>query len=436
MKRLEELDSGQPQRQAIVLITQALIEAEQLLLTVSQEHDVRDVHQIGKALLSLGDRLERSIWPFTVRRLQLQQEIQTLWALVDELSEVVELWQRQRLRPSRDLEPRPGGDWRLPPAPELRADPAIPVEETTGKLIGRLEHLLAQVTNHGTGRGLSTAVAGAALSTAALFGALPVGAEPPTHVVQFGDTLTKISQRYFGFPAYVRKIAAANGITNPDLIFAGATLRLPEPDQPVIISGATVETVVVQPGDTLRGISARLYGDEARYIEIAGANGIQNPDLIFPGTVLKVPHRTAEAVATVVTADRLRERPAFIWPAQGVTIPAGRFGTPRQSGPAPYHTGLDLAAPQGTAIVAAADGTVVHAGWEDEYYGNTVIIDHGNGYMTRYAHLLSWKVNAGATVQQGQGIGLMGSTGNSYGPHLHFEVIKEGTFINPSTILS
>jgi murein DD-endopeptidase MepM/ murein hydrolase activator NlpD len=99
------------------------------------------------------------------------------------------------------------------------------------------------------------------------------------------------------------------------------------------------------------------------------------------------------------------------------------------------HTGLDIAGPSGTAIGAADSGTVTFAGW-DGGYGYFVIINHGNGLVTRYAHCSKLYVSAGDWVNQGQSIGARGSTGHSTGPHLHFEVLQNGSFRNPINYLN
>lgn len=98
------------------------------------------------------------------------------------------------------------------------------------------------------------------------------------------------------------------------------------------------------------------------------------------------------------------------------------------------HNGLDLAAPTGTPVVAAAGGTVVHAGPAGTY-GNLVTIRHADGMETRYAHLSAVTVERGAHVGQGDEIGKVGSTGASTGPHLHFELRQDGTPRDPSSIL-
>ena len=94
------------------------------------------------------------------------------------------------------------------------------------------------------------------------------------------------------------------------------------------------------------------------------------------------------------------------------------------------HNGMDVAAPVGTAIKAVKEGRVVYSGWMGGY-GYAVDIDHGNGLRTRYAHCSALKVSVGQQVARGQVIAAMGSTGNSTGPHLHFEVHQNGSAIDP-----
>jgi murein DD-endopeptidase MepM/ murein hydrolase activator NlpD len=111
---------------------------------------------------------------------------------------------------------------------------------------------------------------------------------------------------------------------------------------------------------------------------------------------------------------------------------SARFGQPGgwSSG---YHTGLDFAAPTGTPVFSALAGTVGQAGY-DGAYGNRIIVKH-DGVKTLYAHLSATSVGAGDKVLRGERIGAVGSTGNSTGPHLHFEVIKSGTQRDPSAFL-
>ena len=95
-----------------------------------------------------------------------------------------------------------------------------------------------------------------------------------------------------------------------------------------------------------------------------------------------------------------------------------------------FHAGMDFTAPTGTDIYATGNGRVLSAGWQ-QGYGNCVEIDHGFGYVTLYAHMHTISVNAGQTVNRGEVIGLVGNTGKSTGPHLHYEVHYKGEIMNP-----
>ncbi len=122
------------------------------------------------------------------------------------------------------------------------------------------------------------------------------------------------------------------------------------------------------------------------------------------------------------------------WPVPNATIVTSPFGyrTHPISGTRRFHTGIDLAGSgcYGTPIVAANDGTVISAGWNGGY-GNCVIVDHGGGVTTLYAHASSIAVGYGQSVSRGETVAYIGSTGNSTGPHLHFEVRIDGAYQNP-----
>jgi murein DD-endopeptidase MepM/ murein hydrolase activator NlpD len=100
-----------------------------------------------------------------------------------------------------------------------------------------------------------------------------------------------------------------------------------------------------------------------------------------------------------------------------------------------FHAGLDFAAERGTPIQAAAGGTVVYAGFRSDF-GWMVEIEHGNGLTTRYAHASKLLVSQGMVVTPGERIAMVGSTGRSTGPHLHFEVLKRGSHVNPKQYLA
>jgi murein DD-endopeptidase MepM/ murein hydrolase activator NlpD len=121
----------------------------------------------------------------------------------------------------------------------------------------------------------------------------------------------------------------------------------------------------------------------------------------------------------------------FGWPASGpITSPFGYRADPYGSKGSDFHPGIDIGAPYGSTITAAADGTVIFAGWYGGY-GNAVIVDHGGGVSTLYGHCSQLFVSEHQTVQRGQALGAVGSTGHSTGPHLHFEVRVNGSPVDP-----
>ena len=117
-----------------------------------------------------------------------------------------------------------------------------------------------------------------------------------------------------------------------------------------------------------------------------------------------------------------------LWPTDGIiTTYFGEVGPFSPRG----HSGLDIAAPEGTPILAADAGEVLKAYWNSDGYGGLIIIGHPSGYETWYAHLDNFEVEKGGQVTRGQVIGEMGSTGFSTGPHLHFEVRVRGAAVDP-----
>lgn len=201
-----------------------------------------------------------------------------------------------------------------------------------------------------------------------------------------------------------------------------------------------------QAGDTLQSVAA-TFGVEPQAIADWPGNGL-NPEF-RPGQWLVIPggRRALRTwVVPVIARGRAGVGAAFgpggcsgdfsggavgtggfVWPA------ANRYlsGNDYWSG----HLAIDIAAGEGTPIRAADSGVVVFAGGAYGGYGNMVMIDHGNGWQTLYAHLSVVSVACGESVQQGQRIGSAGSTGNSTGAHLHFETRFQGGFVNPWYVL-
>jgi len=116
---------------------------------------------------------------------------------------------------------------------------------------------------------------------------------------------------------------------------------------------------------------------------------------------------------------------AFIWPAKDHFLSGYNYS------PEANHPAVDIAGKAGDPVYAADSGVVVYSGWNDWGYGNVIVINHGNGWQTLYAHLSAYYVNCGQSVIQGGVIGAIGATGNADGPHLHFELMYNGAKVNP-----
>lgn len=126
----------------------------------------------------------------------------------------------------------------------------------------------------------------------------------------------------------------------------------------------------------------------------------------------------------------------YTHPCPGYTRISSKFG-PRKAptaGASTYHKGVDLAAPTGTPIYASASGTVISAKYSGNA-GNMIVINHGNGVVTKYEHCSKMYVKSGQKVSRGQNIGAVGSTGNSTGPHLHYQVEVNGKAVNPMSYM-
>ncbi len=234
-----------------------------------------------------------------------------------------------------------------------------------------------------------------------------------TYFVEPGDTLTSIAQK-FGLRAETLIWSNLDLEQNPDFLSIGQELKI------LPVNGVYHQ---VGGGDTIEGIAATFKTDPQLIIDMP-ANQL-NPDelIIQPGQWLIVPGgskpfkpRAVRAYAGPVPDGALQGTGIFGWPTSG-SISQAFFG---------YHPGLDIAAWEGALITAADTGYVVASGWDNSGYGISVVIDHGNGFQTLYAHLSSAYVTAGANVSKGEQIGEMGCTGNCTGPHLHFE-IRNGT---------
>ena len=173
------------------------------------------------------------------------------------------------------------------------------------------------------------------------------------------------------------------------------------------------------------GSLASLESAHREYAGEAAALAAQSSELAAQIQAAQVaPERTPQAVIAADIADDTPSASGFLWPVSGpVVSPFGmRWGR--------MHEGIDISAGSGTPVAAAAPGTVISTGYMGGY-GNLVVIDHGGGLATAYAHLSGYAVGSGQSVSQGQVVGYVGCTGHCYGPHLHFEVRVGGAAVDP-----
>jgi murein DD-endopeptidase MepM/ murein hydrolase activator NlpD len=236
------------------------------------------------------------------------------------------------------------------------------------------------------------------------------------YVVQDGDTVGSIA-RQFGITSST--VLAANGLTSRGVIRPGQKLRI------LPFDGVMY---VIKRGDTLAKI-AGIYGSDAQ--KILEANGLADASDLAVGVELILPDGRAPAPKPPTRiAGTIKD--VFVPPAASDRVGTGKMLWPTAARRITQyykvrHTGVDIAGPVGTAIYAADDGTVIFSGWNRGGYGNMVIVDHGGGLFTRYAHASKTLVKVGDAVKRGDVIQLMGSTGRSTGPHLHFEVMIGST---------
>jgi LysM repeat protein len=261
-----------------------------------------------------------------------------------------------------------------------------------------------------------------------------------TYTVQAGDTLFGIAEKFSLKP---ETVLWGNYFTlkdDPHSLFPGQMLNILPVD-------GTYHYVTE--GNTLEQI-AKFYGVAAQEIVDWAGNGLdpERPALV-PNSWLVIPGGHRESQAWTVPTIRREQTSSgnrannfgqcpggytgaigngyFVWPTDNHTLSGYNYSA--------IHRGVDLRAPQGASVYAADGGVVVYAGWNDYGYGNLVVIDHGNGWQSVYAHLSQWNVSCGESVAQGQVVGLSGNTGRSSGAHLHFELRFNGAFVNPLDML-
>lgn len=247
------------------------------------------------------------------------------------------------------------------------------------------------------------------------------------HPVKQGETLSTIASEYGISQDTIRW---ANNLSSDQI----------KPGQVLKILPVTGVAHTVKSGDTLESV-AKKYQAEAQSILDYPFNDIGDDFGLVAGQTLIVPEgvppETKAPAKSKPQPQYLAQGPAsptfnapggaqFIWPTSGGITQYFSW----------YHRGIDIANRAAPGVATTDGGTVLVAGWPDNSgYGNRVVVDHGNGYKTLYAHLSNIYVSVGQKVSRGQLIGQMGSTGRSTGTHLHFEVYYNGASVNPLAIL-
>jgi murein DD-endopeptidase MepM/ murein hydrolase activator NlpD len=263
------------------------------------------------------------------------------------------------------------------------------------------------------------------------------------YTVKTGDTLFDIAEKFGLKPETVLWANQYVLADNPHSLRPGQVLNILPVDGTYHRWSA---------GDGLNGV-ARFFGVTPEAIINFPGNRLDpatigdwsNPN-IEPGTWLVIPGGRREFVswsAPVIPLDNpgvakvlgpgacesvtagMVGAGVFVWPADNHFISGFDYS------PDANHPGIDIDGDEGAAVYAADSGVVVYAGWNNWGYGNVVVINHGNGWQTLYAHLSAYYVSCGQGVLQGNTIGAIGSTGNATGSHLHFEMMYNGVKVNP-----
>lgn len=255
-----------------------------------------------------------------------------------------------------------------------------------------------------------------------------ISEKPRSEIIEYkvesGDTLSSIAQK---FGISTDTIKWANDLTS-DSIKPGQTLKI----LPVTGIAYTVKS-----GDTIESVAKKFSAEQQPILDFP-FNDIPDDLSLKVGQLLIVPDGTPpQAPAPKPRPQYTAQGPSsqaysapggaqFIWPTTGILTQYFSW----------YHPGIDVADRSAPGIAALDGGTVIVAGWVDNTgYGNRVVIDHGNGYTSLYAHMSNIYVSVGQVVSRGQLIGQMGSTGRSTGTHLHLEIRYKGVALNPLGIL-
>ncbi len=247
-----------------------------------------------------------------------------------------------------------------------------------------------------------------------------------TYIVKRGDTPNGIAEKFGIAPETI-----LGG--NPSLSEESSLLQT---DVELIILSIDGVLHDVQIGETLEGLSLR-YGIPINDIIAYAPNNLEFPYRLYPDTQILVPGAVRELFVwtppTLASVGGTSQEGSGVQP---IIVGTGTFVYPVSSSNFTQyfwygHPGIDIALPEGNAVYASDTGTVTYAGWNQYGYGNLIVVNHGNGYETFYGHLSGINVRPGQIVYQGNVIGASGNTGNSSGPHIHFEIRLNNNRDNP-----
>ena len=276
-----------------------------------------------------------------------------------------------------------------------------------------------------------------------------------SYTVQSGDTIWSIAQKNgltvrelcemnTGFTAN-----GENGLTQNSKILPGDALTVVREEETLEVRITKVESWEEEIAYTTETTKSKELNSGTKRVTQKGENGIRTvtAQRVYDANGNQL---SQQILSTVVTKEPVTEKVTvgtkkvssgasyitgsgrFIWPVPGYRNCSRWYGG--------SHKGVDICAAAGTPIYASAGGTVTKAGYNragaGTGYGNSIIISHGNGYTTLYAHCLSLVVHAGQSVKQGQLIGYVGSTGRSSGNHCHFEIRRNGSYIAPQNVFN
>ncbi|MCI8422611.1 MAG: peptidoglycan DD-metalloendopeptidase family protein [Lawsonibacter sp.] len=262
-----------------------------------------------------------------------------------------------------------------------------------------------------------------------------------TYTVAKGDTFNAIA---YANDMSSSELRALNPDTDVNRLSIGQVLNVKEmiPNlsvqtlehqvytQPIECPVETVEDDSMYKGDS-KILTQGEEGEARVEADVTFVNGYERERNVVSTTTLREPTTTVKAVGTK-EKPKTASKGYFVWPVRGRIT--SYFGGRTLYGRYDYHSGLDIATSYGVAVKAADGGTVTKAGYSGSY-GNLVVITHDNGIQTYYAHNSRLDVAVGDKVYQGQTIARVGSTGNSTGPHCHFEVRVRGSAVNPLSYL-